>query len=126
MNWAQAAPHYEAYLSAHPDDPAARVDYAYVLGQTRPENLNLALAQIDSALKYHPDYLNALYNGGVLAVQVTGTNHGEGLKRAREYFARAKAVADTSAPAMAKQIDTLITEIDRTGARMAKSPSTKP
>lgn len=123
MNWSQAAPHYEAYLHAHPDEAAARVDYAYVLGQTHPGDLNLALAQIDSALKYHPDYLNALYNGGVLAVQMTGASHGEGLQRARNYFARAKAVADTSAPAMAKQIDTLITEIDRTGARMAKSPA---
>lgn len=123
MNWAKAAPHYEAYLTVHPDDPAARVDYAYVLGQIHPDDLNLALAQIDSALKYKPDFLNALYNGGILAVQITGTSHAQSLQRARSYFARAKAVADTSAPVMAQQIDTLIMEIDRTGARMAKEPA---
>jgi Tfp pilus assembly protein PilF len=118
-DWKSAAPHYEAYLARHPDDPSARVDYSFVLSQTQPQNLNIALAQIDTALKFKPDFLSALYNGGILAVQMTGSSHAEGLARARAYFERAKAVADTAAPEMAKQIDTLITEIDRTGARIA-------
>jgi Tfp pilus assembly protein PilF len=122
-DWAHAAPHYQAYLDSRPDDPGPRVDYAFVLSQTKPNDLTVALAQIDTALKYKPDYLSALYNGGILAVQMTGTDHMAGLTRAREYFQRAKTVADTAAPAMAKQIDTLIMEIDRTGERMGKKPA---
>lgn len=122
-DWPHAAPHYEAYLASRPDDPGPRVDYAFVLSQTKPNDLTPALAQIDTALRYKPDYLSALYNGGILAVQMTGSDHMAGLTRARDYFQRAKRVADTAAPAMAKQIDTLIMEIDRTGERIGKKPA---
>lgn len=119
--WTKAIAEFQSYLRLKPDDASARVDYAYAVGQ-QPGGIPVALEEIDTALKYRPDYLPGLYNGGILAIQQTrgGSGHTEALARAREYFRRAKLVADTAAPFMAKQIDTLLLEIDKTGSLPAQ------
>jgi len=118
--WDQSMREFQTYLRARPADADARVDYAYAIAQGS-ENLGTAIAQIDTALQYKPDHLNALINAGILSAQmITDSNHVEALARSRQYFERAKAIAEKSDPKMAARIDTLLVEINNTGKRMAK------
>ncbi len=118
--WMQSMKEFEVYLGEKPADADARVDYAYTIAQANG-NLNDALAQIDTALKFKPDHLNALINAGIMTAQtVNDTNHATALARARNYFVRARSVAEKTDPGIAQRIDTLIQEIDNTGKRMAK------
>lgn len=116
--WDQSMSEFQAYLRLKPKDPDARVDYAYAIAQGK-DDLNLAISEIDTALIYKPDHLNALINAGILTAQTIGdTNHVTALARSRKYFERAKAIADKTDPKMAGRIDTLLQEINRTGERM--------
>jgi len=118
--WSASMREFEIYLAAKPADADARVDYSYAIAQNSG-NLNDALDEIDTALRYKPDHLNALINAGIMTAQtVTDSNHATALARARNYFVRAKAVAEKTNPGIAVRIDTLIQEIDNTGQRMAK------
>jgi len=118
--WGESVKEFQTYLIAKPADADARVDYSYAIAQNSG-NLNDALAEIDTALLYKPDHLNALINAGIITAQtVTDTNHATALARARNYFERAKAVAEKTDPGIAARIDTLIKEIDNTGQRLAK------
>lgn len=119
-HWSESMKEFEIYLAAKPADADARVDYAYTIAQNSG-NLNDALSEIDTALLYKPDHLNALINAGIITAQtVTDSNHATALARARNYFVRAKAVAEKTNPGIATRIDTLIQEIDNTGQRLAK------
>ena len=116
--WADSKKEFEIYLTAKPKDADARVDYSYAIAQDNG-NLNAAIAEIDTALAYQPDHLNALINAGIMTAQtVTDTNHTTALARAKNYFERAKAVAEKSNPDIARRIDTLIQAIDSTGLKM--------
>lgn len=115
--WSESKREFETYLAARPSDADARVDYAYAVAQANG-NLNDAISEIDTALMYKPDHLNALINAGIMTAQtVTDTNHATALARARNYFVRAKAVAEKTDPGIAARIDTLIKEIDNTGRK---------
>ena len=115
--WAQSRKEFLTYLKVHPEDADARVDYAYAIAQGG--NLNAAISEIDTALTYDPVHLNALVNAGILTAQtINDTNHTVQLARARSYFERAKAVAEKNDPKTAAKIDTLLSEINRTGTRM--------
>jgi tetratricopeptide (TPR) repeat protein len=121
--WTQSRKEYETYLSAKPKDADARVDYAYAIGQ-ETGNPAKAIAQIDSALAYDPEHLNALLNGGILSAQmISEGNHTAGLAKAREYFQRARAVAKRNKPEMVGRIDTLLEAINSTGNRPAARPA---
>ncbi len=116
--WADSKKEFQIYLAAKPDDADARVDYSYAIAQDNGD-LNAAIAEIDTALQYHPDHLNALINAGIMTAQtVTDTNHATALARSKNYFERARAVAEKTNPGIARRIDTLIMEIDSTGLRM--------
>jgi tetratricopeptide (TPR) repeat protein len=116
--WAESKKEFETYLAVKPSDADARVDYSYAIAQDNGD-LNAAIAEIDTALTYHPDHLNALINAGIMSAQlVTDTNHATALARSKDYFERARAVAEKSHPDIARRIDTLIMEIDSTGLRM--------
>ena len=118
--WALSRKEFLTYLKVRPEDADARVDYAYAIAQGG--NLNAAISEIDTALTYDPDHLNALVNAGILTAQtINDTNHVIQLARARSYFERAKAVAEKTDPKTAAKIDTLQSEINRTGARMGNS-----
>jgi len=122
-NWAQSKKEYEAYLSVHPDSANARVDYAYAVAQESGDPA-AAVAQIDSALKYDPEHLNALLNGGILSAQmISDGNHAAGLAKARDYFQRARKVAVRKEPRMVGRIDTLLEAINSTGNRPAAPPA---
>ena len=80
-----------------------------------------ALLEMDTALRYQPNNLNVLVNAGIMTAQsVNDSNHATALAKAKDYFVRAKAVAEKTNPAIASRIDTLIQEIDNTGQRLAK------
>ncbi len=116
--WSESKKEFETYLAVKPSDADARVDYSYAIAQDNGD-LNAAIAEIDTALTYHPDHLNALINAGIMSAQlVTDTNHATALARSKDYFERARAVAEKSHPDIARRIDTLIMEIDSTGLRM--------
>ena len=116
--WSESKKEFEKYLVVKPDDADARVDYSYSIAQDNGD-LNAAIAEIDTALQFHPDHLNALINAGIMSAQmVTDTNHATALARSKDYFERAKAVAEKTNPEIARRIDTLIMEIDSTGLRM--------
>jgi tetratricopeptide (TPR) repeat protein len=118
--WAESVSEFQTYLRMKPRDADARVDYAYAIAQASGD-LHRALGQIDSALTFNPNHLNALINAGILTTQtISDSNHAETLARAKGYFQRAKDIASKNDPAMASRIDTLLMEIDKTGERMAK------
>ncbi len=118
-NWSESQKELGIYLSEKPQDADARVDLAYALAQDG--NMPVALSEIDTGLHYQPDNLDVLINAGILTTEsITDSNHAEALAKAKKYFLRAKAIADTSSPAIAGRIDTLIQEIDKTGERMTK------
>ncbi len=118
--WSESKKEFVTYLTVKPDDADARVDYSYAIAQDNGD-LNAAIAEIDTALKYHPDHLNALINAGIMSAQmVTDTNHATALARSKNYFERARAVAEKTNPNIARRIDTLIMEIDSTGLKMRK------
>jgi tetratricopeptide (TPR) repeat protein len=117
--WAESRREFVTYLTVHPSDANARVDYAYSIAQGG--DLNAAISEIDTALTYQPDHLNALVNAGILTAEtINDTNHVVALARARGYFERAKAVAEKTNPQMATKIDTLLIEINNTGERMTQ------
>ena len=119
-SWDGSVSEFQIYLAAKPDDADARVDYAIALTQANG-NVDIALSEIDSALIFHPDHINALINGGILSAQsINDSNHVTALARSKDYFMRAKDIALKTNPAMAKRIDTLIQEIDKTGERMTR------
>lgn len=116
--WDESVGQFQQYLALKPKDADARVDYSYAIAQ-QSGNLERSLVQIDSALAIDPNHLNALINGGILAAQtVSDSNHEVALDRARSYFERARAIAITKDSSMARRIDTLLSEINRTGARL--------
>ncbi len=116
--WDQSMGEFQTYLRLKPKDPDARVDYAYAIAQGK-QDLQLAISEIDTALIFKPDHLNALINAGILSAQaINDTNHMAALARSRKYFERAKAIAAKTDPKMAGRIDTLLQEINRTRERM--------
>ncbi len=118
--WSESKKEFVTYLAVKPDDADARVDYSYAIAQDNGD-LNAAIAEIDTALKYHPDHLNALINAGIMTAQtVADSNHATALAKSKAYFERARAVAEKTKPEIARRIDTLIMEIDSTGLRMRK------
>ncbi len=119
--WSDSRKEFVMYLTAKPDDADARVDYSYAIAQDNGD-LNAAIAEIDTALKYHPDHLNALINAGIMTAQtVSDTNHATALAKAKDYFVRARNVAEKTKPDIARRIDTLIQAIDSTGLRMRQN-----
>ena len=117
--WSKSRNEFVTYLSVHPTDANARVDYAYAIAQAG--DLNAAISEIDTALMYQPNHLNALVNAGILTAQtINDSNHVAALARARSYFERAKAIAEKTDPRVAARIDTLLIEINNTGERMTK------
>jgi tetratricopeptide (TPR) repeat protein len=115
--WTQSQAEFVIYLKQYPSDPNARVDYAYAIAQSG--DVNTAISEIDTALQYDPHHLNALVNAGILTAEtINDSNHTEALARAKNYFERAKAVAQKTDPAAAAKIDTLLQAIDQTGQKL--------
>jgi tetratricopeptide (TPR) repeat protein len=115
--WTQSQAEFVTYLTKHPSDPNARVDYAYAIAQSG--DVNTAISEIDTALQYDPHHLNALVNAGILTAEtINDTNHTDALARAKNYFERAKAVAQKTDPAAAAKIDTLLQAINQTGQKL--------
>jgi tetratricopeptide (TPR) repeat protein len=120
-DWTNSKKEFVTYLAAKPDDADARVDYSYAIAQDNGD-LNAAIVEIDSALLFHPDHLNALINAGIMTAQtVSDSNHTAALARAKSYFERAKAVAEKTRPEVARRIDTLLQAIDSTGIKMRQN-----
>ena len=118
-SWLQSEKEFETYLAIHPDSVDARVDYAYTIAQASGD-LDLSLREIDTGLIYNPNHINALLNGGILAAQMMKNgSHEEGLAKARDYFERARNVAQHSDTALVGRIDKLIESINQTGSRPA-------
>lgn len=66
--FAEASPLYERYLAEfHPENPDARIDYAYTL--FRQNFAERALEETQKALEYKPDHPIAWFNIGVMHYQ---------------------------------------------------------
>ena len=116
--WDDSKKQFEIYLAQKPQDADARVDYSYAIAQAN-NDLTTALSEIDTALMFQPDHLNALINAGIMTAQtISDTNHATALAKAKYYFERARTVAAKTNPAIAARIDTLIMAIDSTGMKM--------
>ncbi|HEX5317028.1 MAG TPA: hypothetical protein VFX22_10300 [Candidatus Kapabacteria bacterium] len=119
-HFAESRKEFETYLAQKPQDGDSRIDYAYAIAMDNGDT-RTALLEMDTALRYQPNNLNVLVNAGIMTAQsVNDSNHTTALAKAKEYFVRAKAVAEKTNPAIAARIDTLIMEIDNTGQRLVK------
>jgi cytochrome c-type biogenesis protein CcmH/NrfG len=111
--WNKARTEYETYLKNHPDDPDARVDYAYVLVQITGD-FKASVKEIDKALKYDPEHVNALFNAGILTIRADMNDRKKAVADATPYFKRALAAAKKQGnDKMAEQIGKVMDELEK-------------
>jgi Tfp pilus assembly protein PilF len=110
-DYAQAKSIYEAHLAKHPNDADVRVDYASVVIETTNDP-HQGMAELEKAIKIDPSNAKALFNAGILALQLQ-EDHNAGFAKSREYLKRAKAASLKSNPQFAGQIDMLLSEMDK-------------
>jgi len=111
--WEKAKPEYEFFLSKNPEDPDARVDYAFVIGQTTGD-YKAAVEEIKKALKYAPEHVNALFNAGILTIRANLDNKKKAVQDAIPYFDRALASAKKQHnDKMAEQIQKVMAELEK-------------
>jgi tetratricopeptide (TPR) repeat protein len=109
--WQKARTEYEWFLGKHPDAADARVDYAYVIARSTG-NFKAAVAEINKALKYDPEHVNALFNAGLLSIQANLDNKKKAVAEATSYFTRALAAAKKqSDDKMVEQIGKLLAKL---------------
>jgi Tfp pilus assembly protein PilF len=102
---------YEAHLAKHPNDADVRVDYASVVIETTNDP-RAGMAELEKAIKIDPKNAKALFNAGILALQLQ-EDHNAGFAKSREYLKRAKQASLKNNPAFAGQIDMLLSEMDK-------------
>src|SRR5688572_26393587 len=90
--WDKALALYEHYLEHVPSNVNARIDYAFSITQLSGD-FNLAIAEIEKALKFDPEHVQGLFNAGILSLRANINNKEAALSSARKYFMRAKAAA---------------------------------
>jgi tetratricopeptide (TPR) repeat protein len=109
--WPKAKKEYELYLDKHPENPDVRVDYAFVLAEATGD-FHAALDEINTALKYDPNHLNALFKGGLIAIQVNLDNKKKAITEATSYFKRALVAAKKQGnDKMAEQIEQILAKL---------------
>ncbi|MEI8135613.1 MAG: hypothetical protein WCH46_11170 [bacterium] len=110
--WQKAKPEYEYYLARHEDDVDARVDYAFTLAQASGD-FKASVRQINKALSYQPEHLNALFNGGLLSIRANLDNKKLAIAQAQSYFTRALAAAKKQGNTkMAEQIGQIVERLN--------------
>jgi Tfp pilus assembly protein PilF len=102
---------YEAHLAKHPNDADVRVDYASVVIETTNDP-KAGMAELEKAIKIDPQNAKALFNAGILALQLQ-EDHNAGFAKSREYLKRAKVASIKDNPQFAGQIDMLLHEMDK-------------
>jgi Tfp pilus assembly protein PilF len=110
-DYTQAKTIYEAHLAKHPNDADVRVDYASVVIETTNDP-RAGMAELEKAIKLDPNNAKALFNAGILSLQLQ-EDHNSGFAKSREYLKRAKAASLKNNPTFAGQIDMLLAEMDR-------------
>jgi tetratricopeptide (TPR) repeat protein len=109
--WQKAKPEYELYLSKHPEDVNARVDYAYVIAQSTGD-FKAAVTEINKGLKYEPEHVNALFNAGLLSIQANLDDKKKAITEATSYFSRALSAAKRQGDdKMADQIGQILAKL---------------
>lgn len=107
---------YEAHLAKHPNDADVRVDYASVVIETTNDP-KAGMAELEKAIKIDPQNAKALFNAGILALQLQ-EDHNAGFAKSRDYLKRAKAASLKDNPTFAGQIDMLLHEMDKKQAEI--------
>jgi len=107
---------YEAHLAKHPNDADVRVDYASIVIETTNDP-RAGMAELQKAIKADPNNAKALFNAGILALQLQ-EDHNAGFAQSREYLKRAKAASIKTNPQFASQIDMLLDEMDKKSAEI--------
>ena len=111
--WDKAKAEYEYYLNKHPEEVDPRVDYAYVLAQTTG-NFKASVEEINKALKYDPEHVNALFNAGILTIRANLDDRKKAAADATPYFTRALAAAKKQHnDKMAEQIEKVTAELEK-------------
>ncbi len=111
--WEKAKSEYEYFLNKHEDDVDARVDYAYVLAQTTGD-FKASVEEINKALKYDPEHINALFNAGILTIRADVDDRKKAAEDAMPYFTRALAAAQKQHnDKMAEQIKKVTDELEK-------------
>ncbi len=111
--WDKAKPEYEFFLNKHPENPDARVDYAYVISQTTGD-YKAAVEEIKKALKYEPEHVNALFNAGILTIRANLDDKKKAVRDASPYFQRAlDAAKKQHNDKMAEQIGKVMAELEK-------------
>lgn len=110
--WDKAISLYEVYLKKHPEEVDVRVDYAYSIAQQNGD-FKRAVQELEKALSYKPNHVNALFNAGILSLRANMSNKELAVKTARKYFFRAQKAAEGVNPQMSEQIKKVLAEIDR-------------
>ncbi|MEP7235163.1 MAG: hypothetical protein ABI778_07695 [Ignavibacteriota bacterium] len=112
-DWQKAQTEYEIYLAKHEEDVDARVDHAYVIAQTTGD-FKAAVAEIDKALEYDPEHVNALFNGGIMSIRANLDDKKKAAEDASKYFTRALAAAKKQGnEKMAEQIGKVMAELEK-------------
>lgn len=114
--WEDAKTAYATYLESNPKDVDARVDYAYAMVQASNDP-GAGIGEIEKALTYNPNHVNALFNAGVLSLQLRGEDHAQSLAKAKVFFERAKVAAAKENPALVPQIEKILLEMDNVKKR---------
>lgn len=120
--WDRARDEYARYLKSDPKNVAARVDYGFAITQATNDPAK-GVAEIEKGLKYDPTHVNALFNAGILSLQMTGSGHKGALGTARKYFVRAKAAATHENPELVPQIDRILAEMDSVQSKVLADTS---
>lgn len=102
---------YEAHLAKHPNDADVRVDYASIVIETTNDP-RAGMAELEKAIKIDPQNAKALFNAGILSLQLQ-EDHNAGFAKSREYLKRAKQASLKNNPTFAGQIDMLLHEMDK-------------
>jgi tetratricopeptide (TPR) repeat protein len=111
--WEKAKPEYEFFLRKNPDDANARVDYAFVIGQTTGD-YKAAVEEIKKALRHDPEHINALFNAGILTIRADLDDKKKAVREAMPYFNHALAAAKKQGnEKMAEQIEKVIAELKK-------------
>ncbi len=102
---------YETHLAKYPNDADVRVDYASVVIETTNDP-KAGMAELEKAIKIDPKNAKALFNAGILALQLQ-EDHNAGFAKSRDFLKRAKAASLKDNPTFAGQIDMLLDEMDK-------------
>jgi tetratricopeptide (TPR) repeat protein len=118
--WPESMQQYEAYLEHVPGNADARVDYGFAIARAEGD-MDRAVEEMERALTYSPDHVNALFNAGILSLRNAKADRTAAFEQARGYFARARKAAKD--PVMQGQIDQILAEMEKVESAPADDDS---